>query len=908
MSSSQTPQSFQAGQRWRYAGTVAEFEPTLFIRDEDGSAFQVVVELIPSMKEELEAQGVIFWASPELLAASGLDKEEESAAFPDWLLEDDLPEEHTQAGEEDDTVEAQLRSRLDYLRSPFWAISADQENRLRRILAANPDAARDPAALYRAIGYGNLPIIQLLLEHGADASAVFEGTTPLHFAAKLGYSGVTEFLLSHGANLEARDADGWTAAAHAAWLSSKGYENGSEILEQLLARGAVLDLNSLLRLGRLDETRERLAKDVQTIHQAPQPQLLIHNLLDYLVSIPEDQETPWSEVLHLLRLLIEQGINPNHLFPLELAVRLPDPCVARLLLEAGADPNQKAAEGRFLQPRGEAMRSLLRSFGAKSRNDPEIVLRERGAVRDEDESDTDRFMMRIEGRVSLMHSTAEEKARLRYARASLEVGQYERALRFVEKVVARDAGDILAQLLRAWILSTCPEERLRDGELALRLAYEAKQSLLSGIVVWACDGSGEQWQDPAPQQALAAALAELGNFPKALKILNEVDLEEVSPIQRQRIERMRACFEAGRPYREEPADPELLELGERLAEEEGLSDADSEEEFVLDESGGLYIHRQGFGVEGVRRLLASPRLAEVTSLKIKLSALSDAEVLLLAEELIVPHLTALDLSINRIRDKGGAALLAVQRWPELRELTLYHNQLGRRTAEAIAGNSALVQLTKLNLARNHLRTPGVAALAASPYLGSLEELNLEDNAIRDEGLRLLAASTALPNLKILRLMENDLSAQGVAALAQSPLLAGLTVLELDNNRLEDNALRALAGAAKGRLEKLNLARNRIGSAGAAALADAPLLDSVRELILYNNPIGPEGIQALASSRHVANLETLQLQDAMIDEAAATVLAESDSLKQLRTLHISHDGVSEAAQAILRQRFGTGLRF
>ena len=65
-------------------------------------------------------------------------------------------------------------------------------------------------------------IIGLLLDAGADMDARnAQGTTPLHFAARWGYSESVQLLLNAGADVDARDADGDTALHRAAGLKNR---------------------------------------------------------------------------------------------------------------------------------------------------------------------------------------------------------------------------------------------------------------------------------------------------------------------------------------------------------------------------------------------------------------------------------------------------------------------------------------------------------------------------------------------------------------------------------------------------------------------------------------------------------------------------------------------------------------
>ena len=73
--------------------------------------------------------------------------------------------------------------------------------------------AADPGCLlYRAVATGNEAMLAVLLEHGVGRRAArAAGMRPLHLAARLGATRMVELLLSHGADASARDEVGRTA-------------------------------------------------------------------------------------------------------------------------------------------------------------------------------------------------------------------------------------------------------------------------------------------------------------------------------------------------------------------------------------------------------------------------------------------------------------------------------------------------------------------------------------------------------------------------------------------------------------------------------------------------------------------------------------------------------------------------
>jgi tetratricopeptide (TPR) repeat protein len=89
----------------------------------------------------------------------------------------------------------------------------------------------------------------------------------------------------------------------------------------------------------------------------------------------------------------------------------------------------------------------------------------------------------------------------------------------------------------AWLLATCPEEKVRDGRQALEYARKA------------CELA--KWQDERCLEILAAAYAELGRFGEAVKwqkkVLESPGLAKKEQAQlRARLE----LYEEGKPYRE----------------------------------------------------------------------------------------------------------------------------------------------------------------------------------------------------------------------------------------------------------------------------------------------------------------------------------------------------------------------
>jgi tetratricopeptide (TPR) repeat protein len=119
-------------------------------------------------------------------------------------------------------------------------------------------------------------------------------------------------------------------------------------------------------------------------------------------------------------------------------------------------------------------------------------------------------------------------------------GRFGEAISHIRQVLNLEPDDADAHRSLAWLLATCPEASLRNGDEAIEHARRASQRY------------GDQ---PVFIDALAAAYAEAGRFPEALaterKALDLASRQNNQPLAdalRARI----ALYKAGKPYRETP--------------------------------------------------------------------------------------------------------------------------------------------------------------------------------------------------------------------------------------------------------------------------------------------------------------------------------------------------------------------
>jgi protein O-mannosyl-transferase len=114
------------------------------------------------------------------------------------------------------------------------------------------------------------------------------------------------------------------------------------------------------------------------------------------------------------------------------------------------------------------------------------------------------------------------------------IAQYEKALEISPRSVS-------AENNLAWLLATCPNASLRNGEKALELAQQADQ----------LSGGG----NPMVLRTLAAAHAEKGQFEKAVEIAraaSQLATTQGDGELAKNLEQELAFYKAGSPYREQP--------------------------------------------------------------------------------------------------------------------------------------------------------------------------------------------------------------------------------------------------------------------------------------------------------------------------------------------------------------------
>ena len=254
-------------------------------------------------------------------------------------------------------------------------------------------------------------------------------------------------------------------------------------------------------------------------------------------------------------------------------------------------------------------------------------------------------------------------------------------------------------------------------------------------------------------------------------------------------------------------------------------------------------------------------------------------------------------------------------------IDLQHSSISARgvidLAQAILVNSSDA-LMVLQLGGTAAGDPAAVALAqATASKDRLSQVDLGAIAMTAEGAATWAATVEThPSLRTLDLEWNRVGDAGAGALARA-LSSGSSMLErlgLKRNQLGDAAAVALSETLRTnqRLQVLSLEGNAIGAEGVRAIGSA--LSDNRALRILNlglNPAGAEGGRGLADGlRTNMWLQRLMLGDTALGDEGAVALARSLRFNgALVHLDLRQNGIGDVGALALAEalRLNTGLR-
>ncbi|KFB40787.1 hypothetical protein ZHAS_00008218 [Anopheles sinensis] len=216
------------------------------------------------------------------------------------------------------------------------AAKAGDIDSVRRIVLSSPMTVncrdldgRHSTPLHFAAGYNRVPVVEFLLEHGAEVHASDKGgLVPLHNACSYGHYEVTELLVKHGANVNVADLWKFTPLHEAA---AKGKY---EIVKLLIKHGA--DVTKKNRDG---------ATPLDLVREGDQD---VADLLRGNAALLDAAKK--GNLARVQRLVTSDNINcrdaqGRNSTPLHLAAGYNNLEVAEYLLEHGADVNAQDKGG-----------------------------------------------------------------------------------------------------------------------------------------------------------------------------------------------------------------------------------------------------------------------------------------------------------------------------------------------------------------------------------------------------------------------------------------------------------------------------------------------------------------------------------------------------------------------------------
>jgi uncharacterized protein (TIGR02996 family) len=305
---------------------------------------------------------------------------------------------------------------------------------------------------------------------------------------------------------------------------------------------------------------------------------------------------------------------------------------------------------------------------------------------------------------------------------------------------------------------------------------------------------------------------------------------------------------------------------------------------------------RGLWADGLRRLVASPHLARLKTLRLPFNNLGNQGILALVRTASLAALEELDLSGRGVAER-------------------YHDDRIVRSPgmESLAGWAGLAAVRSLTLNGNDIGQPGLRSLLRSPFTGELKQLSLRagrldgqalgefsdarqglrletldigENVLKELGVEYLALAPCLRDLRELRLDRCEVPLTGARVLAKkAKFLGGLRLLDVGHNHFGPVGLGALLDRQPASLHTLRMRDNDLFDKGAELLAGSPASDTLLEVDLSQNGLGAGAALALSESAHLRGLIVLRLVDNPIVGLVAANLTASPLAQRLAVLEL-----------------------
>ena len=252
----------------------------------------------------------------------------------------------------------------------------------------------------------------------------------------------------------------------------------------------------------------------------------------------------------------------------------------------------------------------------------------------------------------------------------------------------------------------------------------------------------------------------------------------------------------------------------------------------------LVMHGAGIDVRDLRALVHATSASHLRALDPGLEFKRRHEVTSVLLE--SSHMGALEeLHLGGLRLSAALLLAGSPALPSLRTLYVEVLEVDPDGALQFPYAPQVARLARLRLDAG-ADAPALEQVVTSMGMAHARHLELRGQAVTDELVEKMANNPAVANLRSLHLCEPALGDRSAAAIARSPHLRQLEELDLRSAGISNKGAQALARAQWPRLTRLGLRFTAIGDRGVAALAAAPAMPMVTELVLDTASVTPAG--------------------------------------------------------------------
>ena len=225
--------------------------------------------------------------------------------------------------------------------------------------------------------------------------------------------------------------------------------------------------------------------------------------------------------------------------------------------------------------------------------------------------------------------------------------------------------------------------------------------------------------------------------------------------------------------------------------------------------------------------------------------------------------------------------------------------VSRVTARIILNSRHLDHLVDLRVGSG-LTPP----MAAGEIVNSRAFKRLTAFAYRDDSHThaIVTALTRLadpPRLERLDLASNRITAEPLARLLGSPVMESVVELDLSDNNLRGDGVRGMAAVDLPALRSLRLARTVPGAVAVQMLAESPLMEGLHSLSLAGN-LSPRYAASLTASPRVRNLRVLDLRGNRLGATGAATIAAGWHLRNLIELNLADNEIEDAGAYALAE--------